>query len=205
MNIHVVTPFSRPPYFPKLRAVLCSQAVTWHLICHEPQKLPAIPEPWIKAYDCGNNEPYDWCYWKLNWFLENVPIDAAARYGVICDDDSCQPDYFDRIRAAGEASVVITSRDFGKNHGGFRADPRNMRVGCVGFQFWALGSCFEKLRFHPRSHAGDGIMACALAEHFETVYLPEAAGWYNGLSNGRQFPGDEHVTAPGDSQIFRKP
>jgi hypothetical protein len=186
--IHVLTPFSRLPMLPKLQAVLEPQQVTWHLICHFPVESPA---PWIHAHQCGPcpTVGYDICYWKLNWFLRKQELDPAARYGVICDDDACQPDYFDQIRAAGDVPVVITSRDFGRGHGGFLADKKNMKPGSVGFQFWVMGHILAKLAF-ANSRAGDGIMATQLAHNYPTTYLPRAAGWYNALSNGREFPGN---------------
>jgi hypothetical protein len=181
-----MTPFSRPQYFNELKEILRKQNVIWHLICLDKQELEL--ETWINVYYCGqNHNHFDWCYFKLNWFLDNVEINKYDRYGVICDDDSCQPDYFDRLRKV-DTSVIITNRNLGNNEIMF-AKPKNMRVSHVGFQFWAMGYCFDKLRFDSNSHAGDGIMAINLASNFETTYLTEAAGWYNALSSGRKYGG----------------
>jgi hypothetical protein len=85
--------------------------------------------------------------------------------------------------------MILSSHEFGRRHGGFLAHKKEMKPGSVGFQFWVMGHILAKLAF-ANCRAGDGIMAAHLAHNYTTTYLPKAAGWYNALSNDREFPGD---------------
>jgi hypothetical protein len=131
-------------------------------------------------------------YWKLNWWLKGQRgIIGADRYGILCDDDGFDPECFAKIRAVDPAvPVVITGCELGrrkrpgkkspKQIGYMKAEPEQMVPGCVGCQFWVLGSVFRDVVF-PCSSSADGQIASKLAKENKTVYLPNAAKWYNYL------------------------
>ena len=187
-KIVVITPFNRPEYFARLRDVLCPEAVEWHLILsHNP-----APEPlpyWCRAHwiTPRNSEPFDWCYHKLQWFADSIGYDACKRYGVLCDDDSVEPGYFNKIRRAGCCPVVVTSRDWGDRYGHHLATPEGFMQGHCGFQFWVMGDILRYHHWRQDTHGGDSEMGRELVRRHKTAYLPDAWGYYNGLSSGRQF------------------
>ncbi len=197
MQIHVLTPFSRPANIPALMSILEPARVAWHLIAHAPEATPPLPA-WVHVHDCGKElgqkqaHPWDICYWKLNWWIRTQQIDDAARYFVLCDDDGFPPDYFDRVRAAGDGPVVMTSSHLGYrqppgSYNGIEilyAKPEYMRRGKVGFQFHVRGDVLRTLVF-PNCEWGDGAIAEFLAAFYEVTYLPDLFRWFNWLEPGR--------------------
>jgi hypothetical protein len=193
MDIHVLTPFSRPANLNALVAMYQDQRITWHLIAVRGVLPSGVLPAWVHAHCCPEPPPtWDPCYWKLNWFIRTQAVEDGARYAVFCDDDGFEPGYFHLLRGAGEVPVLITRMNGGQRQprgsahpaGEFLATAAQMRPGMVGFQFAISGAVLRTVSFANRRDA-DGQMAEFLTTFYRTEYLSQAIKRFNWLEPGR--------------------
>ena len=196
MDIHVLTPFSRPANIPVLLSSFEQSNITWHIISHAPETITHELPSWVIVHDCGEDfrqsnqsGPIDPCYWKLNWWIQTQQIDDASRYCFLCDDDGFESGYYDRIRESGLGPVVVTSMYRGHHQPTGVSHPTSTLNGCdanmrqchVGLeQFSVTGEVLRKMRFENHM-CGDGKMAEWLAANYPITCLPEVFAWFNWL------------------------
>lgn len=196
--LHVIMPYSRPQNYQALLEMLSPCEVQWHLVCHDTSWPPESRPEWVHVHDCGQvPEGFDQCYWKLNWFIEHVPIVNEDRYHYACDDDAVTVESANAFRRS-TAPVAMCSMHYGRNP---PTHPRNPRVWCrpniarreimrpyhCGMAMIAVtGKVLQQMRFdnHP---SGDGRMAEWLSEHFEVQFFPDVFVYHNWLEPGRLF------------------
>ena len=207
-TLHVVMPFLRPDNFKTLLVMLAPLDLQWHLICHEPSSIPAKVLPdWIHVHDCGQvPEKWDACYWKLNWFIDNVPIIDADRYHYLCDDDGLTVAAA-RVFKKATAPVAVCSikrglepqphwkrtglgpRSFTR-HGPPRvlkpliATPDALRNTCWMGMVAVLGGILRQMHFVNYS-SGDSYAGNMLWESCSVQYFPNAFVYHNWLEPGR--------------------
>ena len=106
--IHIVTPFSRPEYFPFLKANL-AQADSWTLLVTPGQAADfshQIPHP-LTVVD-GFPEGSDICYAKVNaWIVGHASnIRDEDYYQFMCDDDALPTGVLPTLKSRDEDIIV---------------------------------------------------------------------------------------------------
>jgi hypothetical protein len=200
---HIVTPFSRPQNFERLREMLRPHSVKWHLLMNDPPGFEVdLSEPWMSANYFQTVKPA-WMMWRkcINRFAEmmdSVPGHPADddRYCILADDCAYEPEFFSKIDAI-KGPVVIASLKRGHqippgtppefSHGTntLVAAPENMHPFQVSAEQIVLpGRLFRRLNLilHP---ASDGYMIEAMVHDHGASYAPEAFVWFNYYEPGR--------------------
>lgn len=202
--ITVITPFSRKENI-DLMANSLKGKVNWIVLIDNPELKDKFPE-WVtvKLYDtplkrdnvCVSNVLF-------NRFLSEG-LGADTQYMILCDDDSIEEGFWDKIpnedivivsmkRSDREINHVIWT-DW-KNQMGYwensidilQAEPKNMTIGAVGGeQLIIKGKILRNFRY-GLSNVGDGEMICKIVEEHgsEVKYIPNAYVLFNYFEDGR--------------------
>lgn len=199
-KITVITPFQRRENIQLLADILKGKA-NWIVLVDDESLLNAFPE-WVtvKKYDkprdgiCKSNS-------LINTFISEG-LDKETQYMILCDDDSVEDGFFDKIP---DEDVVCVSMkrgdkevqyvewiDYEKQQGRWilgidvlTAAPENMKIGRVGGeQLIIKGKILRDYRY-GLSNIGDGQMAARVAEEKKITYMPDAYVLFNYFEDGR--------------------
>jgi hypothetical protein len=196
MNVHLLTPFSRPDNLPRLLVLLGPQRIIWHPITGPDLRIPTYR--WVQPHQLSAPVPLeqDPAYWKLNRWIESQEIINDDWYGFLNDDDGLEDNVADMLRQQSSQSVIIISMRRGMRCparvAGFRHDtstllagPENMHVNSVGLeQMFVKGDVLRHLRFTNWSGA-DGQLIEHVVVTFPTQYMPDYYALFNLLEPGR--------------------
>lgn len=194
-NINILTPFSRLENKEILIEHLKPFNIHWYPIIHEEI---VFNEDWITPIRISNMPAnLDYCYFKLNYFLDYCSLEPEDYYGVLCDDDFYENDFFEKLRMNLGSAVLIVSMKRGlyeRHELGkiihpittLNARPDNMFLERIGLeQMFIKGWLFRKLRFLNFTGA-DGYMAEFLEKHIKDIrYIPDVNVLFNWLEKGR--------------------
>ncbi len=196
--IHIVTPFSRPEYFPFLKANL-AQADSWTLLVTPGQAADfshQIPHP-LTVVD-GFPEGSDICYAKVNaWIVGHASnIRDEDYYQFMCDDDALPTGVLPTLKSRDEDIIVISCKRGDQVPQGppphptwpLYAAPENMSVSKATWEQAVIkGKILKTLRFNSMSATADGEMMADLhAIHGPRIkYLPDLFLKFNYLQPGR--------------------
>ena len=203
-TVHVVMPFSRPDNFPQLSAMLEPLQVQWHLLCHDPESVAGNHPDWIHIHNVGHPPAtFDPCYWKLNWFIENGPINDGDRYHYICDDDGITPRVSQAFsRALAPVAMCSMRRGFGFPYRAIRnsdqltrgvrrqwGNPLIASRDALANHAWngsvaVMGYVMRKMRF-INYHGSDRFMGKWLSECFDAEFFPCCFAYHNWFEPGR--------------------
>ena len=216
MKIHVVTPLGRPENARAVYAGLMRAGCDrWHVVTHQPHQQIDIPHDvnvvnasprGLAAHDLSvGKEPFDWCYSKLNAFIErldtlhglNVAYQGDDYYGFLCDDDGVDEAFFCKLRESVEDCIVGPDVIFCSMHYAPPGKPGNknadlilssssdVKVGMVGLeQYYVRGDVLRQHRFREKEHAADGMLATELLKMRECVFVPDVFVKFNALRPG---------------------
>ncbi len=195
--ITVVTPFSRRQNIELMANVLKGKA-NWTVLIDDESLRPLFPD-WVtvKLYELpppvDPKYKYDFMPSNrlFNMFLDEG-IDDEIQYMILCDDDSVEPRFFEKIPTD---DVVICSMKRGDNpiQGNYcayptttlLAHPDNMQVACVaGEQLIIKGKILKNYRY-GESAVGDGEMVVKVVAENHVTYVPNAYVLFNYFENGR--------------------
>lgn len=204
MKYNVITPFVRFQYFGFLKQMLYDQMafntdIKWHILIDDdnPTDIDKVNHfGWIKFYRIEHKDTNcDRGHTALNKFLD-MPLDPNERYLFLCDDDSYEPSFFEKINNH-KGKVIICSMERGntipkgldpmKSHPTNKlwACKENMKVCHVGMeQLIITGDILSKYRIPPQMW-GDGMFIEKIVKENETEYAPEANVWFNYYEPGR--------------------
>lgn len=185
--ITVVTPFQRKQNLELLANVIKGKA-NWTVLIDDDSLVSIFPE-WVilKKYDkapqgvCPSN-------WLFNEFINNG-LDLETQYMILCDDDSVEEGFFNKIP---DEDVVCVSMKRGDQvpvgsygTGTLFADPENMKVTAVaGEQLICKGKILRDYRY-GLSNIGDGEMVVKVKEENPITYIPDAYVLFNYFEDGR--------------------
>ncbi len=189
--ITVVTPFTRSEnkdYLLKLLEGKCNWTV---LLNHDSQE--TFPG-WVtvKRFNITKRDA-GWypSNWMFNQFIESG-LDDETQYMILCDDDSVEEGFFDKI--PNEDVVVVSMKRGDKaipnNNATYPtntliADPENMHIGMVaGEQLIVKGKVLRNYRYGG-SGVGDGQMAEMISADEQITYVPDAFVLFNYFQDGR--------------------
>ena len=129
--------------------------------------------------------------WLFNEFLSSTKLDDETRYMILCDDDSVEEGFFDKIP---NKDVVITSMKRGDNvlpnpHWKAPVDliakPENMKIAFVaGEQCIVKGKILRNFRYGLNA-IGDGEMVLKIVNEFPVTYVPDTFVLFNYFEDGR--------------------
>lgn len=187
--ITVITPFSRKENKELLLKVLEGKC-NWTVLVDEDMDFPS----WVtvKKYDkppvrdnvCPSN-------WLFNEFISEG-LDSEIQYMVLCDDDSVEEGFFEKIP---NEDVVVVSMKRGDYPVQGRycayatntlvAAPENIGIGMIsGEQVIIKGKILRNHRY-GLSAIGDGQMILRIAEENKFTYVPDAYVYFNYFEDGR--------------------
>ncbi len=197
--ITVVTTLSRKENIPYLIKVLEGKC-NWIVIQADDEPTLEVPE-WVtvKRFNVTNkNNISNRLY---NEFF-NSGLDPEIQYMVLCDDDSVEEGFFDKIPNEDVVLVSMKRSDRAINHvvwddwekqmGHWEntidilvADPKNLRLGAVGGeQLIVKGKILRDFRY-GLSNVGDGKMVLQIAQEYPITYLPNVFVLFNFFEDGR--------------------
>lgn len=129
--------------------------------------------------------------WIFNEFLNGNKLDPETQYMILCDDDSIEEGFFDKIP---NEDVVIVSMKRGDNivqnnyynaPVDLIASPDNIKIAFVaGEQCIVRGKILRNFRY-GLSSIGDGEMVLKVAQEHQITYVPEAFVLFNYFEDGR--------------------
>ena len=199
----IITPFRRVENLEYLVKVLKGHC-HWVLLTDEDIKFPdwiMTGHEWItiKRYDkrregiCKSNS-------LLNEYFRTV--DGEEQYMVLCDDDSVEEGFFDKI--PNEDAVLVSMKrgdrpthhvewsDYKAQMGRWvdsldilEAKPENLRLGMVGGEQLILKGKILKNYRYGLSNVGDGEMIIKVSEENNITYVPNAFVLFNYFEDGR--------------------
>lgn len=186
--ITVITPFKRKENI-ELMANSLKGKVNWIvLVDDETLEFPnwVTVKKFLKPPEgvCKSN-------WIFNEFLNSNKLDSETQYMILCDDDSVEEGFFDKIP---DKDVVIVSMKRGDNvvknnyynaPVDLIASPDNMKIAFVaGEQCIMKGKILRNYRY-GLSSVGDGEMILKVAQENSITYVPEAFVLFNYFEDGR--------------------
>lgn len=194
----VVTPFKRIENLPFLTKVLKGKC-DWIVLQASDEPTIEFPE-WItvKRYEITNKDNIS--NRLINEFISSG-LDDETQYMVLCDDDSVEEGFFEKIpnkdvvcvsMKRNEASYHVVVDDWfariAHNEKGpdiLIASPNNMKIARVGGeQFIVKGKILRNYRY-GLSPIGDGEMVLKIAAEHPVTYIPDAYILFNYLEDGR--------------------
>lgn len=190
--ITVVTPFTRKENLDLMIKVIKGHA-NWIVLVDDDSLLSIFPD-WVKVRKMekpprrANLAPSNWLF---NEFISQG-LDSETQYMVLCDDDSVEEGFFEKIP---DAEVVITSMKRGDHvvQGQYCAypittlvaHPDNIGIGKVaGEQCIMKGKVLRNFRY-GLNLVGDGVCVMRVCEEYTPVYLPDAYVLFNYFEDGR--------------------
>lgn len=211
--ITAITPFQRKENIELLANVLMGKA-DWIVLIDDHALEPLFPE-WVRVMKMGK-PPENVCKpnWLFNEFLNSNKLDPETQYMILCDDDSVEDGFFDKIP---DDDIVVTSMkrsdrairhvvwdDWKSQLGHWEesadilvAAPENMRIaGVGGEQLIVKGKILRNFRY-GLSNIGDGEMIMKVVEEYggtdrmadparsRITYLPDAYVLFNYFEDGR--------------------
>lgn len=193
--MRILVPFSRPHLIPTLVGIWgkAPDGVHFHPIISDPTCVFESTD-WIHPFYCGE-VPAGWnqMYWKLNYYLDQMPIHENEMYGFLCDDDAFEPEFYEKVFQYPDDAIIVSMKrgkhDPGTGNGhpptALIACKENMKQGKVGMeQLFIRGSHLKNLRFENFSEA-DGKFIVNIVNNLPVKYLPRAFIWFNYLEPGR--------------------
>lgn len=184
--ITVVTPFQRKENLDLIASTLKGKC-NWTVLIDSDIEFP----DWVtvKKYEkppkgiCPSN-------WLFNEFI-NEGLDDETQYMVLCDDDSVEEGFFDKIP---DKNIVITSMKRGERvppngvgygWGDLKASPLNIGIGKIaGEQVIIKGKILKNYRY-GLSSIGDGEMIIEMMKDHIATYVPDAYVLFNYYEDGR--------------------
>ncbi len=197
--ITVITPFKRKENIELMANSLKGKANWIVLVDDETLQFP----DWVTVKKFSK-PPENVCKsnWIFNEFLNSNKLDPETQYMILCDDDSVEEGFFDKIpnydvvlvsmkRSDREINHVIWD-DWSKQLGHWEnsvdilvADPKNLRIGAVGGEQLILkGKILRNFRY-GLSNIGDGEMILKVAQENTITYVPDAYVLFNYFEDGR--------------------
>lgn len=187
--ITVITPFKRLENLELMTKALEGKA-NWVILYDNPDLEKHIPS-WVTKY-----------FFKLPDFKENVCIsnwlfnaylssglDDETQYMILCDDDSVEEGFFDKI--PNEDAVICSMRRgdiVPEGSYGYRdliASPNNIGIGKVaGEQLILKGKILKNYRY-GLSNVGDGEMIIEVVNNHPVTYVSDAFVLFNYFEHGR--------------------
>src|ERR1051325_1200373 len=209
--INVITPFKRKENLSLLTDVLKDKC-NWVVLIDDPELKDIFPD-WVtvKLYDKPNSlYPSNVL---INRFLSETKVvdgktvhanlEPEEQYMVLCDDDSVEEGFFDKIPKNKDVICVSMKRgdritqyvewdDWFNQKGKWKegvdilkASPRNMKIARVGGEQMIMkGKVWRNFRY-GLSNVGDGEMILKVKEEYKITYLPDAYVLFNYFEDGR--------------------
>lgn len=193
----VVTPFKRIENLPFLTKVLQGKC-NWIVLQSSDEPVIEFPE-WVtvKRFDVGKEYISNQL---INEFISSG-LDDETQYMVLCDDDSVEEGFFEKIpdedvvcvsMKRNEASYHVVVDDWfartAHNEKGpdiLIASPNNMKIARVGGeQLIVKGKILRNYRY-GLSLIGDGEMVLKIAAEHPVTYVPDAYVLFNYFEDGR--------------------
>lgn len=205
---NVITPLARYKNLNKLIDMLNPKKIKWHIITDEDSGIKIeTDEKWIKHYICPNNQVqfFERCNFAINWFIDTQEIIDNEFYCILNDDDSYEPDFFDKIlkiinyqrNINKNEKVLLCSMERGDNtpsdaipvrqHPTFKlwALPDRIGVGMTGIeQIILTGEILKKYRL-PLLCDGDGRFISHILSENKCLLMPEVNVLFNYFEPGR--------------------
>jgi len=201
--ITVLTPFSRienKDYLIKVLEGKCN----WIVLQADFESDIIFPS-WVKVYKLPIYGKDNISNRLLNEFFKVAEDDV--QYMVLCDDDSVEPDFFDKIPDTDVVCVSMQRGDVPTKHvvwddwatktGHLEegidlliADPKNMKVACVGGeQLIVKGKILKNFEYGMDDSSADvpgdfAFIRDVIAKH-EVTYIPDAKVYFNYFEDGR--------------------
>lgn len=196
--ITVITPFQRKENLKYLIDVL-KDKVNWIVLQAEDEEKIDFPD-WVKVKRFDVSKDYR-SNRLINAFIGSG-LEPETQYMVLCDDDSVEEGFFEKI--PNEEVVCVSMKrsdkpirhvvwdDYTKSLGHWEdsvdilyADPKNMHIGAVGGeQLIVKGKALRNFRY-GLSNVGDGKVAEQLKEEYNITYVPDAFVLFNYFEDGR--------------------
>jgi hypothetical protein len=208
IKYHIITPLARYENLNKLISTLETKNIEWHIITDDDAKFRLqFNQNWIHSYVCPNreNEFYERCNYAINWFLDTFGVVDEDMYCILNDDDSYEPEFFNKISKELETSsvtdeykdVLICSMERGnhtpenvvdvRKHPTYKlwATPSSMHVGGVGVEQIILkGKILKNYRL-PLTSGGDGEFIINVLNNHKSFMVPYVNVWFNYFEPGR--------------------
>lgn len=197
--ITVYTPFQRKENIELMANVLKDKA-HWVVLIDDPELKPLFPD-WVevKLYDKPQGDSKS--NQLLNHFIRDG-LGSETQYMVLCDDDSVEEGFFDKIpdedvvcvsmKRGDQVTKHVSWDDYEKQQGHWieavdilMADPLNMKVARVGGEQLILkGKVLRDYRYGLNA-IGDGQMIEKIKEERVITYIPDAYVLFNYFEDGR--------------------
>lgn len=194
-KVHVLTPFSRyeekkkfVEYLSQFRDVIYFHPIELEVKSDWGKK----NKNWIFPLCLPrHNEAWDYCYEKLNYFIEQKEIIDDDYYCFLNDDDGIEDSYFDEILNC-DTDIVFASMKRGNHQVGEHptttliASAKNIGLCLTGLeQIIVKGHVLREVRFNNHIWA-DGQLADYLnmSQHSKT-YLSNTFALFNYFQKGR--------------------
>lgn len=204
--ITVYTPFQRKENIELMTKALEGKA-NWIVIIDDASLVDLFPE-WVVVRLFEKPPEYVQC--KSNWMvnrwirdeIENNRLNPETQYMILCDDDSVEEGFFDKIPDENVVCVSMKRGDRKMNHvvwtdyknqmGRWEdsidilyANSENMQIACVGGEQVILkGKVLRDYRY-GLSNIGDGEMIEKVKEEWDITYVPDAYVLFNYFEDGR--------------------
>jgi hypothetical protein len=199
--ITVYTPFQRKENIDLLANVLKGKA-NWIVLIDNPELKDCFPD-WVTVKQYEKPPEHVGC--KSNWIVNQWikgGLDSETQYMILCDDDSVEEGFFDKIpdeeavlcsmKRSDRAIRHVVWDDWANQMGHWVdsvdeliADKSNLRVGAVGGEQLILkGKVLRNFRY-GLSNVGDGEMILKVAEEYAITYVPDAFVLFNYFEDGR--------------------
>jgi hypothetical protein len=195
--ITVVTPFQRRQNIDLIANALKGKA-NWVVLIDDPQLATMFPD-WVTVKGYNMPPKVDPLFWSafipsnrlFNCFIDGG-LDDETQYMVLCDDDSIEEGFFDKIP---DDDVVLVSMKRGDNvvqgyycaypTNTLVAHPDNVKIASVaGEQMIVKGKVLKNYRYGA-SAVGDGECVLQIVKDHPVTYVPDAFVLFNYYEKGR--------------------
>ncbi len=164
----------------------------WTVLIDDHSLAPLFPD-WVTVKKMetppkrANLSPSNWLF---NEFISQG-LDNETQYMILCDDDSVEDGFFDKIP---DEDVIIVSMKRGEHLpmkncaygvGDLIAAPENIGIGKVGGeQLIIKGKILKRFRY-GLNYVGDGVMVMRVCEEHKPKFIPDAHVLFNYFEDGR--------------------
>lgn len=199
--ITIITPFKRVENLPFLIKALQGKC-NWIVLQADDEPVIEFPK-WVTVHRLSITGDTFVSNRLINAFInDHLKKETEMQYMILCDDDSVEEGFFDKIpdedvvcvsMKRGDAPVNhVIWEDFTKEQGKWEtnvdileAKPENMKLACVaGEQLIVKGKILRNFRY-GLSNVGDGQMVLKIASEFPITYVPDAYVLFNYFEDGR--------------------